>query len=97
MSLNNKKVKIIFHPPTRAEYEHTLNQLFKRGYVFDANARCTNIVEVWRRWGHLESDYPFLAVYEGTNVTDSFSTLEQRERKLILPVPLVDTLPAFSV
>jgi hypothetical protein len=97
MTLNSKPVKFLFRPPTRAEYEHVLTQLFKRGYVFDPNSRCTDITDVWACWRNLDTDYPFLAVYEGTNATDAFSTLDKVYRKQISPVPFVDSLPTFAI
>jgi hypothetical protein len=87
----------MFRPPTRSEYEHILNQLFQRGYVLDPNARCTNVEEVWQRWRHLDTDYPFLCMYEGTNVLDAFSTLDKSYQKELAPTPVVDTFPAYSV
>jgi hypothetical protein len=97
MTLNGKPVKFLFRPPTRAEYEHVLAQLFKRGYVFDPNSRCSSVEDVWSRWKYLDTDYPFLAVYEGTNVTDAFSTLDKVYLKQVCPIPFVDSLPTFAI
>jgi hypothetical protein len=97
MTINNKKIRFLFRPPTRAEYEHVLTELFKRGYVFDPNSRCTDINDVWSCWRYLENDYPFLAMYEGTNVTDAYSTLDKVYHRVITPVPTVDSLAPFAI
>jgi hypothetical protein len=99
MTINSKKLKLkfVFRPPTRAEYEHVLTQLFKRGYVFDPNSRCTDVTEVWSRWRHLETDYPFLALYEGTNVLDSYAALDKSYHRFITHVPTVETIAPFTI